>query len=344
MSLASIPISSVLRVLSGTGRKKRGDPLRNRTDRLTFASGLGSFTMATDDQTELSADIYCPACGYNLHGAPGDNCPECGRSIVNLRSGTDPIPWTERQRRGRVRAYWQTVWMVTFRHMRFCEQYAHEVRLSDARSFQCVTVLLAYLPALLGAVIVYLMVPTPEVADPFQTMMAGGTPQPGQALINRAWAEVWPVAVMHVCFVLFLFAVTGVPSYFFHPRSVAPRQQNNAVAMSYYACAPLAWMLPVFLVLGAAIRLLLLDKWLAQSRPLDWWFGPALLVSASVGLGAWWWSLVQLARRTMPQLGRRAVAVAFGVPASWLALGVLFLGLLPLIVLYVLVVIASFGD
>lgn len=333
-----ILLRSVARVQSGTGRRKR-------RDRYIVLGGLTFQTMGADDQKEIGADIYCPACRYSLYRAPGDNCPECGRSIVSLRNDQDPIPWMERKRRGRFRAYWQTVWMVTFRHRRFCENFAHEVRLSDARSFQCITVLCIYLLALLGTVVVYLMVPpTWEVVNAFDLMMTGSTPRPGQALIDRAYAEVWPVAVIHVCFVSFLFAATGVPSYFFRPRSVAPQQQNNAVAMSYYACAPFAWVLPVLLGLCAAICFLLFDKWLARAWGIDQWFGPVPVVALAVVVALWWWSLVQLARRTMPQLGRRAVAVAFGVPASWLALGVLFLGLLPLIVLYVLVVIASFGD
>lgn len=61
----------------------------------------------------IPEDIFCPACAYDLRGATSDCCPECGRSLDNLRSTTSRIPWVHRKDLGHLRAYWQTVWMVT---------------------------------------------------------------------------------------------------------------------------------------------------------------------------------------------------------------------------------------
>lgn len=83
----------------------------------------------------IPEDILCPACAYDLRGATGDRCPACGHSLENLRSTTSRIPWVHRKELGFVWAYWQTVWMVTFRNRSFCEEYARPVSYPDARFF-----------------------------------------------------------------------------------------------------------------------------------------------------------------------------------------------------------------
>ncbi|MCH8863017.1 MAG: hypothetical protein IID51_10960 [Proteobacteria bacterium] len=101
-----------------------------------------------------------------------------------------------------------------------------------------------------------------------------GTAQSGPTLAAQAVSEIWPVAVMLGFLLLFLFAATCVPSYFFEPTSVSPQRQNNAVAMSYYACGPLALFLPLVMTLWGLVKLLQYDRWLAYQWGIDAWFGP----------------------------------------------------------------------
>ena len=89
-----------------------------------------------DELAGIPDDILCPACSYDLHGAPGMKCPECGYSLLNIRSDVCRIPWVRRKELGRIRSYWLTVWMVTFRNRRFCEEYAHSLGYTEARRFQ----------------------------------------------------------------------------------------------------------------------------------------------------------------------------------------------------------------
>ena len=104
-------------------------------------------------------DLFCPGCGYSLRGATGERCPECGYSLAYLRTHTCGIPWAHRRQRGRLRTYWQTVWLVTFRPQRFCEEYAHEVRYRDARRFQLMTLLYVYGPLLVATLYLYVAHP-----------------------------------------------------------------------------------------------------------------------------------------------------------------------------------------
>ena len=150
---------------------------------------------------------------------------------------------------------------------------------------------------------------------------------------DAAYYAVWPVAVLHICFLLFLAAATGVPGYFFHPRDLPLEQQNRAIAMSYYACGPLAIAaLPLATGVGAfAIR-------------LDGQIGLGLLLFAVLfpcgQVAAWWLDLTHITRRIFPQRQGQAVLVAVCVPALWLLLvGVVLVGL-PLLVLYVLIILA----
>ena len=299
----------------------------------------------TSAPEQFGEDIHCPKCSYSLHLAPGDKCPECGYPLANLRSVTHPIPWTQRKERGRFRTYWQTVVLATFRHMRFCEHYAHDVALRDARAFRCVTVLCVFLMLVFASVFAYVTVPIDLEAPDFMTLMASaGTVPAGPTLVMQAISEVWPVAIMLGFLLLFMFAATGAASYFFDRAPVSAQRQISAVALSNFACAPIAFFLPLVLVLWGLISLLLFDRWLARQWQIDRWFGPAVLVAATVSILAYWWNLTQLARRVIPQLKRRRLALVVGLPVLWIGLGVILLGLLPLSVLYILIVIFSFGP
>ena len=305
--------------------------------------------MAELEQAEsppsFGADIFCPVCSYSLHAAPSNKCPECGHSLANLRNKESPIPWTRRTT-DRYRMYWQTVWLVIFRPLRFWEAYAHVVGLKDARLFQVVTVVHAYLPVIVATLAVYATMPfEPEVGNPIQQMMTSGFVMQGPTVVDRAYAEIWPVVILHVCFVLLLPAATGVPSYFFRPRSIAPQQQNNAVAMSFYACAPLSFYPVLVLVICILAPVVSLDRWgLASLLAPRRWPGIGLFASAGICVVAWWWVLVRLVKRTMPLHKQRHAALGISLPFIWLGLAVLFLGLLPSLVLYVLVVVVSISG
>ena len=157
-------------------------------------------TVQSKDRAEMPEDIFCPGCSYNLRGSIGDRCPECGYSLAEMRSDVCRIPWVRRRELGRFRAYWRTVWMVTFGNRRFCEEYARPVSYADARTFRWVTLLHAYLPALLGTVLLYLALPpNPEAPDPFQQWLTVGTVMGPPSLVDRAYAEVWPAAGVHIC-------------------------------------------------------------------------------------------------------------------------------------------------
>ena len=291
-----------------------------------------------DCHVAISADIFCPNCAYNLRGSVSDRCSECGYSLANIRSPICQIPWPKRRERGRLRAYWQTVWMVTFRDRRLCEEVARPVSHVDAQAFRWATVLHAYLPVLLATILVYLgkspeTVPPADFYQQMFQMIGMGTWPTGLSFADRAYAEVWPVVILHACFLLFLVAATGVPSYFFHPRGLSAPQQNRVVALSYYGTAPLA--LTCFLAILAGGVFVYADTW-----PVSLGVIPAILLVALILL-AWLLNLDRIARRTMPHLKTRRLLIATCVPLLWIGLVGLTLICLPSVVLYVLVVTYS---
>jgi hypothetical protein len=266
-----------------------------------------------------------------------------------MRSPVCRIPWEHRRELGRLRSFWKTVWLVTFRKQRFCEEYVHTVRYSDARAFQWVTLIHLYVLAMSATVYVYLTVPAAlKVPNTMQQMMMG-LPAVGPTLLDRAYAEVWPVAILLVCLLLYLFAMTGVAGYFFHPRGLSAQQQNSAIAMSYYACGPLAAITPAVTMVWVVLEFFLLDAWLAGPWYSVLWIyiQQAWVLAAGITAVllpiAWWTNLIYLARLIMPQVKGRSIAIATILPCLWLVLAGLILVTLPLVVLCVLVVIASLG-
>src|SRR5438874_11216010 len=74
-----------------------------------------------DAATQL-ADRFCESCGYNLRGLQQCRCPECGCEFDPNAPPMARIPWLRRLEIGTWRAYWQTVFAVTFRPIRFARE------------------------------------------------------------------------------------------------------------------------------------------------------------------------------------------------------------------------------
>ncbi len=296
-------------------------------------------TEESDNQDPMSPtlppDVYCPQCGYCLHGTASDQCPECGYGLARMRSADARITWELRRERGRIKTYWQTVWMVTFKNRQFCEAYAHPISYSDARRFQWITILHAYIPILIASVLFYTgREPTSNAPTPMLPWaILGASPPP--TILGRAYDEGWPIALLLLCFIPFLFAATGVYSYFFHPKSICIERQNAGIALSHYICAPLA-LAPVVMSIGLGV--------LAMADSGRWFkVLPLLLIGMTVLIVTllWWVTLFKTARRVMPQLRRRAATIAVAVPVLWLLLAILVLGVMPLAAAFVIVVLVS---
>ncbi len=288
---------------------------------------------------DIPDDVFCPACSYSLRGAPGGKCPECGYGLASIRSGVCRIPWVRRREIGRFRSFWSTVWMVIVRHKTFCEEFAHAVNFSDARAFRCVSVLHVYIPVLLATLLLYATVPPwSEVGNPIWQVAVTGAVKYGSSFFDRVYIEVWPAALLHVCFLMLLFAATSEPSYFVRAKSASARRQHNIMAMSYYTCGSLALMSVLCGGILVVLGLISIDG--SRSVGGAWACG----VAGGVAVAIWWWNLVRLVRRTMPQLRKKAAILTFGVPATWLGLSILYLIVLPSIVSFVLVVVFSLAD
>jgi len=284
---------------------------------------------------ELGADIYCPVCAYQLFGLTSEKCPECGHDLANLWAGECGIPWEHRKTIGRLRAYDRTVRLVVFHPLRFSEEYSHEVDYVSARRFQVVTVLLAYVPLLALTLHFYFtssLERVPPSAD--QAMFFWGLLSLGQLI--QAAAEVWPVALVHVCFLLFLFAATGAPSYFFHSGSVSVARQNAAVALSYYGSATLLFYAIAGIIFVSAIEFDGPDSATGFVAGINGWVyaSPPLIC-----LLFWWRGLYCLMRRIMPQLRGRRFLLGISFPFVWITFALLSVVVLPLVVLYVFVLL-----
>src|SRR5258705_13028849 len=84
-------------------------------------------------EVEPVAELLCGSCGYNLRGVPSDRCPECGQQFDPSHLIADLIPWEQRKHIGRVRAFWRTAWMASFRPKQQAQKLDWPMRLSAPR-------------------------------------------------------------------------------------------------------------------------------------------------------------------------------------------------------------------
>ncbi len=271
--------------------------------------------------TAIAEEIFCQACGYNLRGLTGEVCPECGGSLAGVRSEVCAIPWVHRKELGWWRAYRKTIALVMFRQRRFAEEMARPVSYRDSQLFRWITVAITCIPMLAsGLAVLIIKAPVPA----------------GDELVRVFWSNGGFGALWHACFVLYVAAATGLPSYFFHPRDVPVTQQNRAIALSYYACGPLAFLAIPIVLCAAAIL---------TSNARDSAIPMLLMVFAmTLPIGAiapWWLDLIHLSRRLVPQNPRRALAVALVVPLLWFLLALLILLAVPFTILGIVGVFLS---
>ncbi len=277
-------------------------------------------------------ELRCPACDYDLRAMSSDRCPECGLLIDRAALAGAQIPWTFRKGMGRWRAYRKTVTLAALEPHKLALEVARPVSFADARRFQQVTILIALVP------VFSLFLWSYFAAYPKGTFSSG---RPHGSVLG--WIlEAIGLMFAAGCLWLFLFCATGVGSYFFHPRDLSVTRQNRAIALSYYACAPLAWTwAPALLV--AALMFIAQSPWSERrgtTRIVDL-LVCFLLIAGVFEAAAWWRSSIVLLRRTTGCGIGRATVLGIFLPFAYSVLGLLFLGLLPLIYIGLAVMILS---
>jgi hypothetical protein len=294
---------------------------------------------APADFTTSDIELFCPGCGYSLRGISSANCPECGLAIDRTEASVSRIPWEHRRRIGYIRAYWRTLRMPATSVAR---DVIRPVNYRDARLFQFITVLLVGLP--LGALGV---LPLPSylykgLGSSLQswpiTMPAGWTIDLMLPLVAGVGLKFTvPIAVL-----LFLLAMTGVPSYFFHPPHLSIVQQNRAIALSYYACTPLVFLLLPTLVAWASVPTIYQLSWFSVNEALAGFAAGAVVIFTPVILLAILLiGYLRMLRSATVCTNARLIAMLVLLPLAWASLAVLILMALPWLVGYVMMIVWS---
>jgi hypothetical protein len=279
----------------------------------------------TSDLSQIT--LVCPECGYDLRAIESGRCPECGLEIDRAAMSVSRLPWAHRRKIGPVRAYWRTNRLAIVRRRRLAEEINRPVSFSDARRFLLVTATLAWIPAAAWIVV-----------GLFSDDGAGLKAGRGHGITMLL--EPLAIAAIVLAPWLFFYMAGAVGSYFFHPKSMPVVRQNRAIALSYYACAPLAWLWLPAAVMGG-VYFILSQPW-GRSIP-DGWMITASIAGVCLILAillVWWLDTIALLRRTTHCGGGRAAALTCVLPSAWLICFVIA-GVVPAAIIYISLVVLS---
>jgi hypothetical protein len=281
-------------------------------------------TPSSSVQSPLDADIFCPHCAYNLRGVQSANCPECGRPFDRAILASVRLPWAQRQRVGRIRAYWRTVFYALFRPFALAAEMEAGPLLRDARRFWLITVLLAWTPFV---ILTY-------VAAFNRPQVRGINIQPvilGQLVTLGSYIAFWPIFIFSVGMLVFLAAATGIPSYFCHPRHLEIERQNRAIALSYYACAVLALLAPASLLTAAVVWLLFKFDAQKDTFYVTGWIAGLFLV---VVVLTWYMRTLRIVKMAAQRSRLFTTFLGVVLPFIWAALFILLGVILPAMIIY----------
>ncbi len=248
---------------------------------------------ATTSTDPIAGDFLCPGCGYNLRGLTQDRCPECGAPFDRAKISESQLPWLQRAYRGRLRSYWRTVWQVTWHPRLLAAEFNRPVDYAHSQRFRWFTIFWAWLPLAISTLESHL-----SRHEDYLLLRAAGLT-----------SDLWLSVSFHLAAVLALAVLTGVPSYFFHPGRLPMEYQNRGVALSYYACAPLAWA-PVAYLAG----------WVTASIASPSMYGLyAAFALAAMQVALWWRALATLVHRILRQQGSSTILPYFTIPLAAMA-------------------------
>jgi len=209
------------------------------------------------DWDNVSDEILCPLCGYDLRGTTGDRCSECGQTIDRAALRTSAFPWSRRREIGRVRAYIQTVWLVTIDSRRLRYEASKPQDMKDARKFRWITTSILAV-AFVGIFTIFAAVeggdPT-RLAAPLwrtQSFMSPWNYLPpwlGDLLVPWAASLTIPLLVPALLVALAIHLTTS-SRHLFRVREASPARQQCLSAIAQYSLAPIAWLLPPVLCAG----------------------------------------------------------------------------------------------
>lgn len=269
----------------------------------------------SEPSTELA--LFCPQCIYDLRGLPGDECPECGCEVDRAKLEKSSIHWVHREGLG-VGAFVKTAMRATFKTQFFCLEVARPVSLDAARKFRRRVVWLLALSVLILPMIFSMI--EEEVRGPLVETWQY-SPVLALALAAAGVFSLW----------LFLMGFTGLHQYWFHPKALSVEQQNRAVAISHYACAPLIWFSLAVVLFGIAMVI----GAVANSYDAD----PGRWIAVVVVMLSWLIVLLSLAAYVftcarMVQFAAHRNGLVRGLlwvvlPISWLGFGGLTFFVLP---------------
>jgi hypothetical protein len=276
--------------------------------------------MADDSPAQAStADLFCPGCGYNLRGIESERCPECGLIADRQSLSKWVLPWPGRAWIGRWRAFWRTVNLVTFRPSALAVEMTRPTQFFDAILFRRIVVSSLLIPAGITATAIYFSFIVRPYGDMRDLWIA--TDWLGSIL------QLFGVVVIWVCLALFLLTATAIPGYFFRPPTLTTVQQNRAVALSYYSCAPLVYTVGTC---GWACLIFALFASRDLTSPLQWAF-VLIVAPAPVLIELYVASRVPVAilKATTPCGVARRIALACVLPPAWMVLALIFLWVVP---------------
>jgi len=208
----------------------------------------------------------------------------------------------------------------------------------EAQKFRWLIALIAALPWCIASIVCRACVDEAGVAQMLQAPV-GQFNQPLPAMLDLAicaavGAHLWPVPSLAI--LLFFAALTGLASYFFRPPGLSIPQQNRAVAMSFYTCAPLAVMFIPCALLCAA---LLMAYWEHTVHRTEFQIFVLLMISGAGGLIGvlffHWFSALHLLKAATHCSNTRVTVAAILLPVLCLCLAFLCLVVFPVLCGYV---------